>query len=291
MSNTDQVFSIGAVERDTGIGRDTLRVWERRYGYPVPGRNDKGERVYNDQQIRHLQRIKRLMAYGYRPGKLLRMQDSELEQIERDGEEGVTGLEVSDVLRIIDAVRSTDAKHVWSVMQDNYEQHGMADFITELIMPLLRTVGELWAAGQLKIYQEHFLSQMIERFLAVQVAEMQVHAKKPRVLLATLPGEEHTMGLSMLAAILSSHEIDILNLGGSVPMEEISGAAEQFNVDVVGITFSSAYHYGSIRSDIEELRSRIDDSVDVWIGGEGTRRLRKLPEQVSRFNDLRALPI
>ena len=72
MEHSSQVFSIGAVERDTGIGRDTLRVWERRYGYPVPDRNDKGERVYSEEQLRHLQRIRRLMSQGYRPGKLLR---------------------------------------------------------------------------------------------------------------------------------------------------------------------------------------------------------------------------
>ena len=34
------MFPIGAVERDTGIGRDTLRIWERRYGFPVPERKN-----------------------------------------------------------------------------------------------------------------------------------------------------------------------------------------------------------------------------------------------------------
>jgi len=43
-------FAIGSVERDTGIGRDTLRVWERRYGFPSPERNNKGERVYTADQ-------------------------------------------------------------------------------------------------------------------------------------------------------------------------------------------------------------------------------------------------
>jgi DNA-binding transcriptional MerR regulator len=35
----NQFYSIGVIERDTGIGRDTLRVWERRYGFPDPVRN------------------------------------------------------------------------------------------------------------------------------------------------------------------------------------------------------------------------------------------------------------
>ena len=59
MTEIAEQFSIGMVERDTGIGRDTLRVWERRYGFPEPLRNDKGERIYNEQQLRRLQRIRR----------------------------------------------------------------------------------------------------------------------------------------------------------------------------------------------------------------------------------------
>ena len=39
-------LSIAAVERDTGLSKDTLRVWERRYGFPQPGRDGFGERAY-----------------------------------------------------------------------------------------------------------------------------------------------------------------------------------------------------------------------------------------------------
>ncbi len=39
-------LSIAAVERDTGLSKDTLRVWERRYGFPTPGRDTLGERAY-----------------------------------------------------------------------------------------------------------------------------------------------------------------------------------------------------------------------------------------------------
>jgi len=44
-------MNISAVERDTGLGKDTLRVWERRYGFPQPTRDDNGERVYPAEQV------------------------------------------------------------------------------------------------------------------------------------------------------------------------------------------------------------------------------------------------
>ncbi|MEY2631516.1 MAG: hypothetical protein RIR00_170, partial [Pseudomonadota bacterium] len=62
-------FSIAAVERDTGLSKDVLRMWERRYGFPVPDRDTNGERAYPSEQVERLRQIKRLMDQGHRPGK------------------------------------------------------------------------------------------------------------------------------------------------------------------------------------------------------------------------------
>ena len=39
-----------------------------------------------------------------------------------------------------------------------------------------------------------------------------------------------------------------------------------------------------------ELRELLGDDVDIWTGGEGVRRLRKLPAGVTKFNSLEELP-
>ena len=86
MVENDAYYSIGRVERDTGIGRDTLRVWERRYGFPEPRRNTRGERMYSEAQLRRLQRIRRLLGQGLRPGKLLVLDDTALDQTRSQAE-------------------------------------------------------------------------------------------------------------------------------------------------------------------------------------------------------------
>ena len=61
----EKSYSISVVEGDTGIGRDTLRIWERRYGYPGPVRGHKGERRYPlSQVVQRLQLIRRLLDQG-----------------------------------------------------------------------------------------------------------------------------------------------------------------------------------------------------------------------------------
>ena len=59
--NDKAMMTISAVERDTGLGKDTLRVWERRYAFPQPIRDAKGERLYTPEQVERLRLIKRLM--------------------------------------------------------------------------------------------------------------------------------------------------------------------------------------------------------------------------------------
>src|SRR5690349_20157754 len=70
--------SIGAVERDTGVPKDTLRIWERRYGFPHPQRDIYGERQFSTEQVEKLRLIKRLLDRGHRPRKIIPLDIAEL---------------------------------------------------------------------------------------------------------------------------------------------------------------------------------------------------------------------
>lgn len=291
MVESERLFSIGVVERDTGIGRDTLRVWERRYGFPEPVRNDKGERIYSDAQLRRLQRVRRLLDQGLRPGKLLPLNDDALSRLESKLLPEIHGRQHESVMALLDAVRSSDGARAEVLLQEHYAKQGMDSFILNTVVPLLSSVGELWASGNLQIFQERFLSAQLIRFLNTEISRLQNTARKPVVLLATLAGEEHTLGLLMLSALLSSRGISTINLGGEVPMDQIGRAVEQFRAEIVAITFSGCYQYANIRTHLLELRAFIPDEVDIWTGGEGVRRLRKLPAGVTKFSSLEKLPL
>jgi len=284
-----ECFTIGAVERDTGISRDTLRVWERRYGFPQPARNDKGERLYPEDQLRRLQRIRRLLDQGLRPGKIIRLSDAELDTFETTRTPETPCSE--DVENILTLLQTTDGVTLEAELLLIYQRQGMQTFITETVAPLLNAVGERWAKGDLQIFEEHRLSQVLARFLSREITIKQKTAKKPKVLLATLPGEEHTMGLLMISALLSSHDITVINLGGEVPLDQIASAVERYEVDVLGVTFSGAYQYENIRKYLNELRDSVAQGVDIWIGGDGVKRLRKIPAGVIKFKSLDKLPI
>ena len=283
-----EYLSIGAVERDSGIARDTLRIWERRYGFPEPLRNDKGERMYPEGQLRRLQRIRRLLDQGLRPGKVVVLDDAGLELLETELYPDETTND--SIEHILTTLQSSDASELEETLSQIYQQQGMEAFITETVIPLLYTVGERWAKGKLQIFEEHLMSEVLTRFLNTEISELQKNTRKPHVLLATLPGEEHTLGLLMFSALLSARNVNVTNLGGEVPLDQIVLAVDRLNADVLGLTFSGAYQYENIRSNMIELRDSIPENVDLWLGGEGVKRMRKLPSGVTRFTSFDKLP-
>lgn len=66
------LLTIGQVAEATGLSPDTLRVWERRYGLPVPHRLPSGHRRYSVEMLPRLRAMAEAMADGGRPGALWR---------------------------------------------------------------------------------------------------------------------------------------------------------------------------------------------------------------------------
>src|SRR5580765_8226934 len=78
VENTGLTLNISAVEREAGLSKDVLRMWERRYGFPKPSRDGNGERQYSAAEVAKLRAVKRLMDVGMRPGKIIRASLEEL---------------------------------------------------------------------------------------------------------------------------------------------------------------------------------------------------------------------
>jgi methanogenic corrinoid protein MtbC1 len=226
-----------------------------------------------------------------RPGKLLPLSEDALDELEASLLPEDSGQPNETVTAVLDAIRTANAGQVEVLLRRQCEKRGMQKFVLEIVSPLLHAVGEQWMNGRLQIFQEHYLSEQLIRFLNAEIANLQKTAGKPLVLLATLPGEEHTLGLLMLAAILSSSGVSVVNLGAEVPMDQLFRAVKQFQADTVGITFSAAYPYQNIRPHLNELRELIADDIAIWTGGNGVRRLRKLPDGVTKFTSLENIPL
>ncbi len=275
-------LSIGSVERDTGIGRDTLRVWERRYGFPSPERDAKGERSYSAGQVRRLQLIRRLLDQGLRPGKVVPLDDEALSELSdafpmSSGTDG----EVEDALsRFIALAVGGDIEALIAAMEQALAQQGVREFVLTTFAPLARLIGEQWAGGRLEIFEEHLLTGQMSRFLEAAMSRLVRPPGNPRVLLATLPGERHSLGLLMVEALLWHARTPTLNLGADIPVDQIVAAVNRSGVSTLALSFSACYPRGPVGVHLTELRALLPPEVTIWIGGAGVQHLRRLPATV-----------
>lgn len=276
------MLSIGAVERDTGIGRDTLRIWERRYGFPLPVRNAKGERVYDEQQVRSLQIIKGLLDKGMRPGKVVGLTDTELNDMAQELEPNTADdpIHLSELKEFIDCVVHHDANKLNILFERTLIQQGLNSFILTICAPLLSIIGSMWARGELKIFEEHFVTRQLTQFLDAAMSKIPVTENSPPILLATFPNEPHGLILLMIESLLRNQRYSTVNLGSEVPIEQLAFACNRYQPQAIFLSFSGSYGSSALRNDLLDLAERLPVEIPVWVGGSGVKKMRKLPKQI-----------
>ena len=95
------------------------------------------------------------------------------------------------------------------------------------------------------------------------------------MLLTSLPGEQHGLGLLLVEALLVSEGAQCIALGTQTPIDDIRRAALAHKVHVVALSFSSAFPLRQAGEGLATLRRQLPAPVALWAGGEMTRRLRK----------------
>lgn len=280
-------LSIAAVERDTGIGKDTLRVWERRYGFPQPLRDEFDERSYPLSQVEKLRTIKRLLDQGFRPGKVVAMP---LEDLQR-----ISMAELSSPKRVamhvdnaIDLHLFLDCLHVHDLTGLRGRLHqavvdlGVAKFVTDVVAPLSALIGETWIRGELEVFEEHLYTECVTTVLRQTIYEqtLTIPAQPPVVLLTTFPQEQHALGLLMAECMFALNGCRCIPLGVQVPVADIAKAALAHQVDVVALSFSSSLNPNHVIDGLKELRQLLPDKTALWAGGGNAVLQRRPPEGV-----------
>jgi DNA-binding transcriptional MerR regulator/methylmalonyl-CoA mutase cobalamin-binding subunit len=266
---------IASVERETGLSKDTLRVWERRYGFPTPERDANGERLYAPTQVQRLSQIKRLMDRGYRPGKLLALDDAALAALDEARPSVLATPNAQQLDNWMRLVETHDSEALQRQFYREMAKRGLAGFVQDIVAPLITRVGEAWSRNELGIFEEHLFSQHLEKMFRTVLANMSQQQGSPRVLLTTLSGEEHTLGLLMVEALMVVEDVCPVLLGPQTPIDEIVRAAQLKQVNAVCLSFSSAYSPTLSAQGLRDLRQMLPAGIELWAGGYGVKAIRK----------------
>lgn len=273
--------SIGDVERDTGLSKDTLRAWERRYGFPSPERDNNGERRYASDQVKRLRLIRRLMDGGHRPGKLMSLDLPELEALQ------TAPLMANDecgriAVELLTLARLHQLSPLRAILNQTLARQGLQRFVIETMPTVLHHIGEAWLHGNIDVADEHILTEALQNLLRSAMHALPTQStQSPAILLTSLPEEDHGLGLLMVQALLESEQAACLPLGLCTPLTDICSACRKAKIDVLGISVSAAYPPRKAQSALKTLREMLPTEIELWVGGAGistqTTALGNLP--------------
>ncbi len=290
-------LSIAAVERDTGLSKDTLRVWERRYGFPAPVRDTLGERGYPLEQVEKLRLVKRLMDAGHRPGRVVPLATEQLQEladctVDQPLRAVELALDSDDVRAHLALIRSHDVPALRHALARLLARFGVARFVTEVVAPLNVAVGDAWIRGQMEIFEEHLYTETVQALLRQALGGIPepAAAAGPRVLLSTFPGEPHGLGLLMAEALLALEGCPCINLGVQTPLWDIALASQACRADVVALSFTGCMGPNQVVDGLVELRAKLPATVRLWAGGSAPVLHRRVVEGVLPLASLDDLP-
>jgi MerR family transcriptional regulator, light-induced transcriptional regulator len=292
-------WTISDVERETGLGKDTLRVWERRYGFPQPHRSGTSERIYAHDQVQKLQLIKRLLDAGERPGKVVALDVQTLQSLlsEKSSQplklgkrgEGKRATQSTAVLDLeepwVQWLADDETLQIKQALQQKILRHGLGQVVGNTIAPLCQLIGEAWMKGEISVYQEHLFTEILQGVLREAITSidgaMNLGSRSPRVLLTTTPNEMHGLGLLMAESHFALESCERYVLGTSTPLADTVEAVRRLRIDILALSFSAYASRNEVVDSLRLLRAQIDPAVDIWVGGAGAKACAKrLPEDV-----------
>jgi DNA-binding transcriptional MerR regulator/methylmalonyl-CoA mutase cobalamin-binding subunit len=284
-------LSISAVERDTGISKDTLRVWERRYRFPVPERDEHGERAYSREQVEKLRALKRLIDRGHRPSKIIGHSMERLLELIEHAPAAAAPAESRGLDPMIELVRAHRVDELRQALGQQLMRQGFAQFLLETVGPLTQAIGDSWMRGGLEVFEEHLYTETLQGVLRNAIASVPRHDRPPRLVLTTFPNELHGLGLLMAEGIFALEGATSIALGTQTPIGEIAAATTSQQADVVALSFSLSYPVNQALEGLGELRARLSRGIEIWAGGTNPGIVRRPVAGVIAIPELATIPV
>lgn len=287
MSDPRAVLRIGEVSRRTGVAVPTLRAWERRYGLLQPERTEGGHRLYRDTDVERVRSMSRLLDGGWSAAAAARevlrspATVTHLRPVPGSGSAAARLVE-----RLSASVDAFDAAAADRLVDDVLARFEIPAALDEVLLPVLRHVGDGWQDDPRVIAREHFATNTLRPRLQ-RLLRTSVRTAGGSILAAAPEHEEHDLGLLAAAAVAAEAGWRVHYLGPRTPLDALERAAAELDPDVVlvGALF---------REHAEAFLARVPrfERAGLVLGGAGflASDADRVPGAVVHDGPMRSLP-
>ncbi|MCA1839376.1 MAG: B12-binding domain-containing protein [Actinomycetota bacterium] len=251
MQSEPAELSIKAASEMLGVPIPTIRSWQRRYGLADPERSVGGHRRYSMSELKWLAAFRDQIDAGV-PARVAALSF------------GDTDPRLGSFLR---AAATFDSFAMDRQLESLAKAEGLESAVTDLLMPAMAMIGDLWKSEDLDVAHEHLATQAVRSWMsrrAARAARESGAASGPAAVLAAAPDEHHTIGIEALALLLSIRGWRCRVLGSQTPADSLQRAVQRLAPDATVVSAQlSVNRAGAVRS----LRQLSDLGCSAYFGG------------------------
>lgn len=292
-SITMNTHRIHRVAKITGLSKDVIRVWERRYGLVKPSRSSNRYREYSDEEVALLRFVKNQMEQGATIGGLAAEgHDSLVARMRVSTPVSEADQKPHDRLldELIGSLDPMDKAGFERRLNGAVAVIPFEEAVQRILLPLQRRIGELWHEGRLNVAVEHYVTKIIQQKLFSVMNQLPVNEFGPRILIACPEGETHEIGAQAVAYIAATKGCHVYYLGPNLPYTDLVSFCEKISPDLVLLSLTELKQEAATLHHVKQLE-QLATRWSVAVGGQGARAMgdRLRDTKIELLDDLTAL--
>ncbi len=273
--NTHRIHRVAKL---TGLTKDVIRVWERRYGLLKPTRGANRYRNYSDEDVLLLRFLKQEQERGYSIGALAELGRDELLARARQSALPAHASDTNPYARLIEQlILSLDPLDKIAFERRLNGAIAIVPFeeaMHSILFPLQEQVGRLWHDGRISIAVEHYVTRQIQQKIYSVMNQLPMTELGPKIVVACPPGEEHELAALAVAYRCRSRGCLVYYLGGNVPIPSLVNLCRSVEPDLVVISVPLALPEAKASELVHTLVSDLGPHVTLAVGGHGAVEMR-----------------
>lgn len=281
-------FPIGYVSMMTGVSAHSLRAWERRYRAVTPTRTTSGHRLYSKVDIDRIALLKQAIDAGHHISHVAGLDLAALKTLSTrvktsftspstkkgGGAQPIVPRDVSS--SCLQAIEALDAASLHGILWQASIKMSRQALLDEIIIPLMRQVGQRWSEGSLRIMHEHLASNVVHAHLCHMLDySAPTSAELPRILIAAPAGQWCYLGALAVAVTSQDHGWEPVFLGPNLPSEDIAAASATLNPQLIALSVTCRVNDTFMQNELSHLSDLLENQCPLIFGGQASETYRR----------------
>ena len=275
----NMMMSINEIAAKLGLKPETIRIWERRYGFPDPGRDARGNRQYSPELLVQLRLIKDLLDMGYRAGRVVRLGMDELMLLNNkvSAAHASQAPQHQEFLQLCVAlIKEQGGAKLRALLKGQLARLGVRDFVVDVGAPLASLVRVGCKASGFTVGEGYVFTTVLEPLMREAVlASAEAMPGGPKVLLATPPHDRSLVDLLFVQALLTLEGAVCVPVGCIKNFSKLVMRTRGERADFVVMCCSPQLSPRSVVENARRLQGELGENVAVSLGHLGDASVKR----------------